>query len=87
VLIDTGGNLNYSYADNLITFFKSIGITKIKYMVLTHGDYDHLGEAINIINKFNVENIILNCNEINDLELNLITNSKSNIYKCVKEIP
>ena len=87
VLIDTGGNLNYSYADNLITFFKSIGITKIKYMVLTHGDYDHLGEAINIINKFNVENIILNCNDINDLELNIITTSKSNIYKCVKEVP
>ncbi len=26
-----------------------------------HGDYDHIGEAINLVNNFKVEKVIFNC--------------------------
>ena len=29
-----------------------------------HGDFDHLGEAVNLVNNFNVENVIFNCMNI-----------------------
>ena len=92
ILIDTGGivNSDYSLADNrLIPYFKSIGIKKIDYMILTHGDYDHMGEAINLVENFKVEKVIFNCGEFNDLEQELIrTLDKKKIpyYSCIKEL-
>ncbi len=37
-----------------------------------HGDYDHMGEAITLVNNFKVEKVIFNCGEYNDLEKELI---------------
>ena len=37
-----------------------------------HGDFDHMGEAINLVNNFKVEKVIFNCGEYNDLEKELI---------------
>ena len=37
-----------------------------------HGDYDHMGEAINLVNNFKVEKLIFNCGQYNDLEQELI---------------
>ena len=37
-----------------------------------HVDYDHMGEAINLVNNFKVEKVIFNCGEFNELELDLI---------------
>ena len=37
-----------------------------------HGDYDHMGEAINLVNNFKVEKVIFNCGEFNELEKDLI---------------
>ena len=37
-----------------------------------HGDFDHMGEAINLVNNFKVEKIIFNCGSYNDLESKLI---------------
>ena len=37
-----------------------------------HGDYDHMGEAINLVKNFKVEKVIFNCGEYNDLEKELI---------------
>src|SRR5699024_8567753 len=51
---------------------KSKGITKIDYLITTHGDYDHLGEAQNIVNKLTVKNVIFNNDTYNALELELI---------------
>ncbi len=33
-----------------------------------HGYFDHMGEAINLVNHFKVEKVIFNCGEYNDLE-------------------
>ena len=33
-----------------------------------HGDYDHMDEAINLVENFKVEKVIFNCGEFNELE-------------------
>ena len=72
VLIDTGGLRNYTVSDNVILYFKSIGITKIDTLLLTHGDYDHMGDAENVINNMKVKKVIFNKGDNNDLENSLI---------------
>ena len=37
-----------------------------------HGDFDHMGESINLVNNFKVEKVIFNCGPYNDLEKELI---------------
>ena len=89
VLIDTGGNDNIKVSDNTIKFLKSTGKSKINYLVLTHGDYDHMGDAINVIENFKVDKVIFNCGEFNGLEKELIKAlDKKNIkyYSCIKEL-
>ena len=54
-----------------------------------HGDYDHMGSSINLIDNFNIENVILNIGTYNELEKNLIKKLKEkNIryYKDIKEL-
>ncbi len=101
VLVDTGGIMKYydekwkksndfSIAENtIIPILKSYGISKIDFLILTHGDYDHMGESINLINNFNVEKVIFNNDNYNDLELGLIKIlEKKNVlyYKNIKEL-
>ncbi|NLA32771.1 MAG: ComEC/Rec2 family competence protein, partial [Mollicutes bacterium] len=101
IMIDVGGKLKFkiddwakrknefNISDNIITFFKSLGIIKIDCLVGTHGDEDHLGEAINLVNNFKVEKVIFNCSEFNELEQDLIkVLDKKEIpyYSCIKEL-
>ncbi len=92
ILIDTGGiyNSSYSIAKNkTIPYLKSMGITCLDYVIITHGDYDHMGEAINLVENFKVEKVIFNCGELNDLEKELIEvlgKKKIPYYSCVKEL-
>ena len=89
ILIDTGGNDNVKVSDNTIKFLKSTGKSKINYLVLTHGDYDHMGEAISLVENFRVEKVIFNCGSYNELEKNLIKvldKKKIRYYLCIKEL-
>ncbi|MGM9849227.1 MAG: DNA internalization-related competence protein ComEC/Rec2 [Bacilli bacterium] len=90
ILIDTGGNHNYEISKNIIIpYLKSKGISKIDYLILTHGDYDHMGEAINLVENFKVEKVIFNCGEFNELEQDLIkvlNKKKIPYYSCIKEL-
>ena len=82
-LIDTGGkyNSNYHISDKVtLPILKDLGIRKINKMYLTHGDYDHLGEAINIIEKTKVDKIYINSNRVNYNEKKLYKYS-NNISK------
>lgn len=98
-LIDTGGKKSVSYnefppneyhvSNNIITFLKSINISKINTLITTHGDYDHMGESLNIVNNFKVGDVILNCGSLNELEQNLITllDKKHIKYsKCINQL-
>ena len=95
ILIDTGGKVSfnkkpYNLSKNkTIPYLKSEGIKQIETMILTHGDYDHMGEAINLVNNFKVEKVIFNCGEFNDLEKELIKvldKKKIKYYSCIKEL-
>ena len=98
-LIDTGGKKSVSYnefppneyhiSNNVITFLKSINISKINTLITTHGDYDHMGESINLVENFKVEKVIFNCGEFNDLEKELIKvldKKKIKYYSCIKKL-
>ena len=98
-LIDTGGKKSVSYnefppneyhiSNNIITFLKSINISKINTLITTHGDYDHIGESLNIVNNFKVGDVILNCGSLNELEQDLITllDKKHIKYsKCINQL-
>jgi len=101
ILIDTGGkikykkdewkdvNSNYNLSSNIITYIKSLGINKLDYLILTHGDYDHMGESINLVENFKVEKVIFNCGKFNELEQELIKvleKKKIPYYSCIKEL-
>ena len=92
ILIDTGGKANSSYSIVLNTTIKSLksqGIDKLDALITTHGDYDHMGEGINLVNNFKVEKVIFNCGPYNDLEKELIEvldKKKIKYYSCIKEL-
>ena len=95
ILIDTGGkiifkkNHNNIVKSNTIPYLKSIGINKLNYLIITHGDFDHMGEAINLVNNFKVEKVIFNCGPYHDLEKELIKvldKKKIKYYSCIKEL-
>ncbi len=98
IMIDTGGIQTYYKEEwekrhaepkikTTITFLKSIGVTKLDYLIITHGDYDHMGDAINLVSNFKVEKVIFNCGEYNTLEKELINKLNNiNYYSCIKEL-
>lgn len=83
ILIDTGKN-EYTMTNGIIPYLKSKGIRKINYLIITHGDLDHIGGALSLINNFKVENIILNKGEYSEYEMELINNL--NKTKLIQDI-
>ncbi|OON92111.1 MAG: hypothetical protein ATN32_09950 [Candidatus Epulonipiscium fishelsonii] len=55
MLIDAGDN---DAGDKIIKYLKEQGVETLDYFVLTHMDADHIGGADEILNAFQVENII-----------------------------
>ena len=90
IMIDTGGEINKNLTKKvLLNSLYSRSIHKIKYLILTHGDYDHMGEAVNLVNNFKVENVIFNCGDYNNLEKELIKtleNKNIKYYSCIKKL-
>ena len=91
VMIDTGGLMfsDYKVSNNTIKYLKSLGINKIDTLILSHGDYDHMGEAINLVNNFKVEKVIFNCGPFNSLEeelIKILDNNTIAYATCIKEL-
>ena len=102
ILIDTGGIISYkkekweersneySIADSkIIPYLNSLGLTKLDYLIISHGDFDHMGEAINLVNGFRIDKVIFNLGEYNYLELEFIKELKrKNIlyYKNIEKL-
>lgn len=55
ILIDSGSN---KYSDHLISYLKSLNITKLNYVIATHPHEDHIGSMDDIIKNFHVETFI-----------------------------
>ena len=93
ILIDTGGNISSETStiveNTTIPTLKNLGIKKINYLILTHGDYDHMGESINLVENFKIENVIFNTGKFNYLEQELIkqlNKKKIPYYQNIEEI-
>lgn len=98
ILIDTGGKLifdtklegdkNY-VSEGTLSLLRSLGINRIDYLILTHGDYDHMGDAIYLVNNIKINKVIFNCGEYNDLEkelMKVLEQEKINYYTCINEL-
>ncbi len=99
ILIDTGGKLSYKTDEwkqknkefnlmisTVIPFFKSIGLKKIDYLLITHGDADHAGYALELLNNFKVINKYTNKGRKNSLEKKLNINSLETEYLKIDNI-
>ena len=90
VMNDTGGTSNYNVSSGCIKLLKSLGYSHIDYLILTHGDFDHMGDSIYLINNYKVKNVVLNNDSFNELETNLIKELKKKkikYYQNVEKIP
>lgn len=83
ILIDTGRGIDIN---NIIIYLKSIGITKLNYLIITHGDEDHIGGALYLIDNFKVDNVILNKGDYTELEVELITHLKNKNIRYTNNI-
>lgn len=75
ILIDTGGLYlsGYNISKNkTVPYLNSLGISKIDLLILTHGDYDHIGDAINLLNEIKVDEVLFNNDSFNDNENEII---------------
>ena len=98
ILIDTGGinsyvkeewmkrKDEYYVSDNSLSLFKALGIKKLDYLILSHGDFDHMGDANNIIDNIKVDKVIFNKGLDNELESNLIDKLKEMNIKYDKDL-
>ena len=66
VVIDTGGDVSRIRSNNPSIFSHTLepyllgsGVRNIDFLILTHEHYDHIAEAIPLMSRFNVQNIIL----------------------------
>ncbi len=92
ILIDTGGVKNYidntvneRVGENIVSYLNSLGLNKIDYLILSHGDFDHIGNFYIIQNKINIKNVVFNCGDINNLEKDIIKNINS-YCSCIDSI-
>lgn len=65
VVVDTGGQFFVGgrkrpiFHQTLEPFLLGEGVRSIDYLILTHGDFDHIGEARELLDRFNVGHVIV----------------------------
>lgn len=58
MLIDAGTSSGYP-ASTVVDYLKNEGIAALDYFIITHPHLDHIGAADEVINEFNVKNVIM----------------------------
>jgi competence protein ComEC len=98
-LIDTGGVISFQKEswrkqkdkfdvgeDILVPFLKAKGIQKLDKLIITHGDYDHMGAAETLIEQIKVEELLIGKGGLKDaLQAQLVTAAKKQHIR-VKEV-
>lgn len=93
ILIDTGGKPSFGEdekwrqkdssfdtgRDIVLPFIKSKGIRKIDVFILTHGDFDHAGGAVEILKGVPIRKMLLDqSKEQTEIEMNLLQTARAN---------
>ena len=88
ILVDTGGNMSVDMAKTIIIpTLRAYGISSLDALILSHGDYDHAGGALSLLEQFPVHQVFLNSGSNNALEEQLLhyLDSSKIAYKQVSE--
>ena len=91
-MIDTGGltrDTNNYTIKNIIRFMHSLKIKKIDNLLISHGDFDHIGNATYLVDNFKIKNVYFNYDSYDELEESLklkLEQKKINHYKCLKSL-
>lgn len=93
VMVDTGGVTQFTgkpkeiFSNTLEPFLRGEGVRTIDYLILTHGDFDHVGEAISILRNINVKEILTNGQHPNALmkEIEAVANEVGTRFRQVKQ--
>ncbi len=73
LLIDTGGIYSKSLSEQvLLPTLHAFGVDTLDFLILTHGDFDHAGEALSLVEQGMVRKVILNSGNDNSLEEELL---------------
>lgn len=93
ILIDTGGKINkeqnQALQEQIVSTLFSLGIKKLDQIIITHGDFDHMGASKKLVENFRVKSVTFNCGRTNTLERNLINvlNQKKISYSsCINKL-
>ena len=82
MLIDTGES---SAREELVAYLDSVNVTSFEYVVFTHPDADHIGNADYIVENYNIKNIIMPDKEATsktfERMMDAIENSQANVIK------
>lgn len=59
ILIDTGGTYDYDLAmQTIIPYLKSIGVSHLDYVYISHSDFDHSGALSSLVEHFSIGQVI-----------------------------
>lgn len=93
ILIDTGGKINKeqnrALQEQIVSTLFSLGLKKLDQIIITHGDFDHMGASKKLVENFRVKSVTFNCGRTNTLERNLINvlNQKKISYSsCINKL-
>lgn len=85
VMIDTGGNISFDMASEvLIPFLRRHEIKHIDALITTHNDFDHAGAVSSLISNFKVNNYYT-CEDFDFYEIGDIKLKNLNKYKASDE--
>ena len=90
IMIDTGKKSFRGIPDSQMImnpYFKNEGIKRLDYLIITHFDLDHCGGVLNILENFEVKNVIIkdkNTNTKNSKEIIDYLNEKNISYKVAQ---
>ncbi len=89
ILVDTGGAFyNTSIAENtILPTLYAHGITSLDFLILSHGDMDHVGEALDLLKKMKVGTVLFNSGNDTKEENKIIEYLKENniSYKKISQ--
>ncbi|MBO5404352.1 MAG: DNA internalization-related competence protein ComEC/Rec2 [Phascolarctobacterium sp.] len=83
IVVDAGGLKNFDTGSRvLVPFLRSLGVSKVDALLLSHGDHDHAGGAGALARNMKIERIILPVTStLSDAEEALLRNVRSSLVE------